>query len=565
MSSVRWRVFGYEDVRKRAAICRWLSVSILVVASHREHFIGSRRLFLFATAFALWLAAAQPGHAASLRVANRGDVLSMDPHSLFEALQTSFLANLYEPLVKRGKDMQLVPALAVRWRQASPTVWRFELRRGVRFHDGTPFDADDVVFSFGRAAGDGSDMKNVTAPIKSVRRIDAFTVDIETLSPMLILPDTLTTLGIMSRAWCESVQAGKPVDRRKGIENTASFKANGTGPYRLKERQPGSRTMLVRHAAWWGQREGNVDEVVFTPIASDATRAAALLSGEIDLMEPVPLQDVERLRAGGFGVLEGPELRTIFLGMDQARDELLYSDVKGRNPFKDKRVRKAFYEAIDIETIHERVMHKASTPAGLMIGPGIRGFQADMNKRLPYDPAAAKALLAEAGYPNGFEVGLHCPNDRYVSDAAICQAVAAALAHIGVKVALRSESKAIWFPRLLRRDTSFHLFGWTPPTNDALNAIVNLMATPAANGRGQYNVGGFSNPRIDELAAAIQVETDEHRRQQMIRQAFAIHQEEIGHIPLHQQALAWGFDKRIAPVQLPDDSMVFDWIVVKPD
>ena len=302
--------------------------------------------------------------AVTLRVSNQGDVQSMDPHSLNESLQLSFTGNVYESLIERDKTMGLTPALATKWTQQSPTVWRFDLRQNVKFHDGTPFTADDVVFTFKRAAGEGSDMKGYTNPIKAVRKVSDHVVDIETTAPYPILPDTLTTLSMMSQKWCEDNKAERPVDRRKGIENVASFKANGTGPYRLKERQPSTRTVLIRNFNYWDKVEGNVDEVVFTPIGNDATRVAALLSGEIDVMEPVPLQDVDRVKAGGnFTVLQGPELRTIFLGFDQYRDELKYSNVKGKNPFKDVRVRKAFYLAIDENAIADKVMRRAATPS----------------------------------------------------------------------------------------------------------------------------------------------------------------------------------------------------------
>ena len=322
--------------------------------------------------------------------------------------------------------------------------------------------------------------------------------------------------------------------------------------------------MLVRNFNYWGKDESNIDEIVFTPIGNDATRVAALVSGEIDVMEPVPLQDVERVKATpGYTVLQGPELRTIFLGMDQKRDELLYSNVKGKNPFKDVRVRRAFYQAIDIEAIKTRVMRGAATPTALMVAPAVRGFQPDMNKRLPYDPEASKKLLAEAGYPNGFEVGMNCPNDRYVNDAAICQAIAANLARVGVKINLTAETKNSYFPKILRRDTSFYLLGWTPSTADSHDALYNLMATPTDKGQGQYNLGAYSNPKLDELTAKIQTETDAKKRNEMIREAFKIHQDDIGHIPLHQQALAWGYNKKVSLVQLPTNYMVFKWMTVK--
>ncbi len=520
---------------------------------------------LKATLVAVALAAACGlASAATLRVANQGDATSMDPHSLNESLQLSITGNVYEPLVGRDKKLGLVPALATQWTQTSPTVWRFALRKGVKFHDGTPFTADDVVFSFKRAAGDGSDMKGYTSALKEVRKVDDSTVELETTAPFPILPDVISLVYIMSKKWCEDNKAEKPVDRRKGIENTASFRANGTGPYRLRERQPTTRSVFVRHPGHWEKAEGNVDEVIFTPIGNDATRVAAMLSGEIDMMEPVPLQDVERLKGNAnIAVMQGPELRTIFLGMDQKRDELQFSSVKGKNPFKDKRVRQAFYQAIDIEAIRSRVMRNAAAPTALMVGPGIKGFVPDLNKRLPFDTEAAKKLLADAGYPNGFEVAMNCPNDRYVNDGEVCQAVAASLARIGVKINLQAESKATYFPKILRRDTSFYMLGWTPGTYDAHNALSNLIATPTDKGQGTFNLGSYSNPKIDDLTARIQGETDQAKRNAMIAEAFKLHADDIGHIPLHQQALAWAMKKNVSLVQLPDNFMPFKWISVK--
>lgn len=507
-------------------------------------------------------ATALVANAQTIRVANQGDALSMDPHSLNESLQHSITGNVYEPLVGRNKDLSLAPALATEWKQLSPTVWRFELRRGVQFHDGTPFTADDVLFSLARTQVEGSDMKSYTNDFKEVRKINDHAIEIETKNPFPILPDVLTLVYMMSKKWCEANQATTPVDRRKGIENAASFRANGTGPWRLRERQPNVRTVFTRNGSYWGKIESNATEVIFTPIGNDATRVAALLSGEVDVMEPVPVQDIERVNNNPrTRAVTGPELRTIFLGMDQKRDELLYSSVKGKNPFKDKRVRQAFYQAIDIEGIKKNVMRGASNPSALMVGPGINGFQPDM-KRLPYDPEAAKKLLAEAGYPSGFEVSLNCPNDRYVNDARICQAVAANLARINVKINLVAETKGTYFPKVLRRDTSFYMLGWSPSTYDAHNVLNALMACVDDKGAGQFNLGAYCNPKVDELTRKIQSETDKGRRNAMIREAFEIHAADVGHLPLHQQALAWGVSRKVSLVQLADNFMPFKWMSI---
>jgi peptide/nickel transport system substrate-binding protein len=515
---------------------------------------------LIAAAALLALAA----QAQTVRIANQGDALSMDPHSLNESLQLSVTGNVYEGLVIRNKDLSLAPGLATSWKQTSPNVWRFELRKGVHFHDGTPFTADDVVFSFNRTQVEGSDMKSYTNDFKEVRKINDYVVEMETKTPFPILPEVISLVYVMSKKWAETNQAARPVDRRKGIENAASFRANGTGPFRLRERQPNVRTTFVRNGNYWGKIEGNVQEVIYTPIGNDATRVAALLSGEVDVMEPVPLQDVDKVNASpNAKVLAGPELRTIFLGMDQKRDELLYSSVKGKNPFKDKRVRQAFYQAIDIDGIQKTVMRGASRPTALLVGPGINGFVPALNKRLPYDAEAAKKLLADAGYPNGFEVTMNCPNDRYVNDARICQAVAANLSRIGVKINLAAETKGTYFPKVLRRDTSFYMLGWTPGTYDSHNALNALTRCVDDKGAGQFNLGAYCNPELDKLTNAIQSETDKAKRNQMIRDAFKLHQDEIGHLPLHQQSLAWGLSKKVNLVQLPDNFMFFKWITIQ--
>ena len=522
------------------------------------------RKLAFAMTTAALFSTAGTASAVTLRIGDQGDALSMDPHSLNESLQISVDENVYESLVTRDREYKIAPLLATGWKQTAPTIWHFDLRKGVQFHDGTPFTADDVIFSYERAKSDGSDMKTYVGQIKEIKKINDWAIDIVTTAPFPILPEVLTHWNIMSKKWCEANQAVKPVDRRKGIENVASFKANGTGPFRLRERQPNVRTVFSRNNNYWGKVDGNVDEVIFNVIGNDSTRVAALLSGEVDVMEPVPVQDVDRIKAvSTLKVVQGPELRIIFLGMDQKRDELLFSNVKGKNPFKDKRVRQALYQAIDIESIKRSVMRGASTPAALLIPPEVNGFAPDLAKRLPFDVEASKKLLAEAGYPNGFEVAMNCPNDRYVNDGPICQAVAANLARVGVKIKLEVETKGTYFPKILRRDTSLYLLGWNSATVDAHNVLFAIMSTPGDGGRGQYNLGSYSNPKVDELTDKIASETDKKKRNDMIHDALKMHQDDVGHIPLHQQALNWGVKKNIQIVQLPDNGMVWKYITVK--
>ena len=505
---------------------------------------------------------ASSAHAVTVRVANQGDALSMDPHSMNEAVQLAFLNNVFESLVTRGKDLKIVPSLATSWRAVQPTVWRFELRQGVKFHDGAPFSADDVVFSLERARGEGSDVRSQLASVKAVRKTGDFSIEIDTSAPNPILPDLITNILILNKAWCETNQATKPVDRRRGIENAASFRTNGTGPFRVRERQPGVRTVLGRSPLWWDKLESNLDEVIFTPIGNDGTRVAALVSGDVDVIDPLPLQDARRMRTlPALKVQEGAESRVIFLGFDQKRDELANTNIKGKNPFKDQRVRQAFYQAIDMQAIKTSVMLGAAVPTGAMIAPGIRGHSADLEKRLPYSPDSARKLLTDAGYPNGFEVPFHGPNDRYVNDSDICQAVASYLAKVGITAKLQTETKGTYFPRALRRELPFFMLGWSPAGYDAHNILFTVMATPAA-AQGQWNFGSYSNPKVDALTTRIQSELNETQRNAMIKEAFELHAADVGHIPLHQQMLAWAMKKNVQAYQRADGFMLYKWMTV---
>ncbi|MCP5265885.1 MAG: ABC transporter substrate-binding protein [Burkholderiaceae bacterium] len=514
------------------------------------------------------LAAAPLAQAETFRWAFQGDTQTMDPHGLFESFSLGLQSNLYEGLVRRNEKMEFEGALAERWEIVSPTVWRFHLRKGVKFHNGNDFKADDVVFSGQRINTKGSDMKVIAALIKDIKAVDDYTVDVTTPAPNPILVQQLEIFYIMDKQWSEQNKTTEATSVKGGNEgNYANLHANGTGPFMLKERQPGVKTVLVRNPNYWGKIPGNVTEGIFTPIAQDATRVAALLSGNVDLAYPVPVQDWKRLKdAPGVKPLTGAEARTIFLGFDQARDELKYSNVKGKNPFKDVRVRKAFMQAINIDAIKSKVMRGASRPSAVMIAPQVNGYNAAVDKRMPYDPKAAKQLLADAGYPNGFEVTMDCPNDRYVNDEQICQAVASMMARVGVKVKVFAQTKSKYFGKVLAQngyDTSFFLLGWTPSTFDAHNPIASLFACRGGPDKlGSFNLGGYCNPKINELAARIQSETDAKKRQAMIDEANTIHRDEVGHVPLHQQPLSWGVSEKVSVVQRPDNWMPLRFVKV---
>jgi peptide/nickel transport system substrate-binding protein len=517
-----------------------------------------RRLALAA---ALLCGAALPAEAQVFRWANDGDVNSMDPYTRNETFLLAFNSHIYEPLVRRNRRMEPEPALAERWEQPSPTVWRFHLRRGVRFTDGTPFTADDVVFSAQRVRAPGSNLNAVLATVKEVRKVDDHTVEFETAAPDPILPRKFATFAIMSKAWSERNNATRPADLTTREENFATRNAMGTGPFRLVSREPDRRTVLERNPGWWDRPEHNIERAELNIVANDATRVAALLSGEIDFVYTVPPQDVERIRrAPGAAIIQGPELRTIYLGMDQSRPELLKSDVKGRNPFQDARVRRALYQAIDAQAIQRTVMRGQSRPTGLLWGPGVNGFREADDTRLPLDPEGARRLLAEAGYPNGFGVTLDCPNDRYVNDEAICTAAVAMLARIGVRVTLAAQTRARFFAEVNapRYNTSFYLLGWTPATVDAHDVLFNLLGTRDGT-RGVFNNGGYSNPRLDALMDRIQVETDAEKRQEMIGEAGRMVRDDVAYIPLHQQQIVWAARGNVEIVQTADNYIQLRW------
>lgn len=512
---------------------------------------------------ALALFGVSASEANTLRYAYRIDASSLDPQALAETFTLAFLGMIYEPLVGRGKNLELVPALATDWEVVDDTTWRFHLRPNVVFHDGAPFTADDVLFSYQRGIKENSDVAYMVANVAEVKKVDDLTVDFITRAPTGILPEQLSSFYIMSQSWAETNDTTDPSSVAGDVRNYAAANANGTGPFKVQSRDQDTRTVLVPHEEWWGEVEHNLTKAIFTPVESDATRVAALLSGELDMIYPLPIQDIERVEsAQGLVAMQGPELRTIFMFMDIARDELLESNIEGKNPFKDRRVRLAMCHAIDLNAIQDRVMRGASTPAGLMVAPGMRGFDKRLNDPCPYNPDLSRQLLVEAGYPDGFQVGMDCPNDRYVNDEQICIAIVGMLAQIGIEVDLLAQTRTRYFEKILSRDTSMGILGWQPFTYDAHSPLQDVMSTPDGEAIGTYNIGGYSNPRVDLLTQLVETEIDPERRQAFISGAFAIHKHDVGHIPLHQQKLSWGVRENIDLVQRPDDSFDLRWVMI---
>jgi peptide/nickel transport system substrate-binding protein len=517
--------------------------------------------------FLCCLALAVAADAKTLRWSSQGDFLTADPHAQNEGINNQVNDHVYERLTHRGKDLKLVPSLATSWEAKSPTVWRFHLRRGVTFHDGTPFTADDVVFSIARAQLPSSNFKVFAMPLGVARKVDAHTVDFETPvpAPEAVFQENLNTIRIMSRAWCEKNGAQKPQDFKTGEETYSSRAANGTGPYVLVKREPEIATVHRKNPRWWGiaegRFEGNVDEIVYRPIKSDATRMAALVSGELDLVLDPPLQDIPRLkRDRDIRVIEGPENRVIFLVMDQERAELKYSNVKGANPLKDLRVRQALYMAIDVDAIRQQVMRGQSLPTGAMIPTARSSFPQIEARLFAHDVARAKKLLAEAGYPNGFELGVLCPNNRYVNDERICTAIAGMFAKVGVKMSLTSLPRAQFFQKVDQFDVSMHLYGWGGAAIDPGFTLTPVLHGRDGSGRGDFNSGRYKDEALDRMIEAVEVEMDPIRRRARMLEAFQRVRENVYTIPLHRQIIPWAVRANVHAVHRADNVVEAVWV-----
>jgi peptide/nickel transport system substrate-binding protein len=510
------------------------------------------------------LLAASAAGAQTFRYASSGDIISLDPHSGNEALTNGFKQNLHEGLTRYDADLKIEPALAESWTNVDPVTWRFRLRRGVTFHDGKPFTADDVVFSFKRQRAKNSGNPEAVATIKEVRKLDDYTVEYVTDGPDPLLLRNLAGHYIVSKRWCEEHNGLEPTSAMDQ-ESYSARHENGTGPFQVQERVPDTRTVLVPSPRWWDlpNKKYSLTRAEFRPIASAGTRLAALISGEQDLVWPVAPQDVPRVNSQpGFRVLARPELRVLYLAMDQWRTESLDMPGSGKNPFKDVRVRRAVYQAIDIEAIRSKVMRGMAAPTGELVPQGAGGYDPALRERLPYDPAGARKLLAEAGYPDGFPLTLDCPNDRYVNDEAICQSMVSMLGRVGIRVALNAQTKAKHLEKARSHNSSFHLMGWSPVNLDAMSTFVSLLVLDMPAG-GVWNSGRYHNPRFEELASAARVEMDPAKRQKLISEAMRIQKEEIACIPLFESMVVWGVRDGVEVNPDPRDQVILRFVSVR--
>ena len=502
--------------------------------------------------------------AQTLRWAYSGDSLTLDPHAQNEGATHTVAHQMYEPLLHRDMSGAITPALATSWAALpdNANVWRFNLRKGVKFHGGEDFTADDVVFSLNRAKMETADVKGLLTSIKEVRKVDDHTVDIETEGPNPLLANNLTNLFMMDEGWTKANGSEVPQDFANGETTFASANVNGTGAFMLVSRKPDEKTVMKANPNYWGKGQFplEVSEIIYTPIQSAATRVAALLSGEVDFVQDAPVQDLGRVaKQDGLKVVTAAQNRVIFFGMQQGKADLETDSVEGKNPFADKRVRQAMNMAINREAIKKVVMRDQSSPTGVIMPPFVNGWTEALDAVPATDMAKAKSLMDEAGYGDGFSITLNCPNDRYINDEAICQAAVGMLGRIGIKVNLDAKPKAQHFPLIQKRTTEFYMLGWGVPTFDS-HYVFNYLTHSDADDRGSWNNTGYSNADVDKMIVSLESEVDLDARNATIAKIWAQVQEDILYLPVHNQVLNWSMRKDINFDVQPEDQPHFKYM-----
>ncbi|MEM8596758.1 MAG: ABC transporter substrate-binding protein [Pseudomonadota bacterium] len=499
----------------------------------------------------------------TLRWARAGDSLTLDPHAQNEGPTHTLAHQMYEPLLHRDMEGQIVPALATEWGPTDdPNVWSFKLREGVTFHDGAAFTAEDVIFSINRAKSQYSQMKELLNSIVEVRAPDDLTVEFVTDGPNPILPSNLTNLFMMDKGWSEENNVVEVQNFDASEETYAVLNANGTGAFMLDSRAVDEKTVLKQNPNYWGKGEFplEVTEIIYTPIQNPATRVAALLSGEVDFIQDVPVQDLGRVEgADGLLVRTAPQNRVIFFGMNQGSDDLATDNVDGRNPFKDALVRKAMNLAINRDAIRQVVMRGQSRPAGVIMPPFVNGWTDSLDAVSDTDVAEAKALMAEAGFRDGFNITLNCPNDRYINDEAICQAIVGMMGQIGINVTLDAKPKAQHFPLITQSQTDFYMLGWGVPTFDS-EYIFNFLVHTRGEDRGSWNGTGYSNPDLDAKIQTLASETDLGVRNATIAEIWDQVQKDVLYLPVHHQVLNWGMKEDVQFDVQPEDQPHFKYL-----
>ena len=489
---------------------------------------------------ALVMATACAAPAAELRIGLAADVTSMDPHFLNLQPNVNVSWHVFDALTHVDADARLVPGLATSWRALDATTWEFRLRRGVRFHDGGELTAEDVVFSIERTQRvPNGQFRAFTQRIVAKQIVDPHTIRLKTAAPYAMVPYDLNSVFIVSR---KAAQDAAPADFDSGRAMV------GTGPFRFVKYARGDRVELARNDAYWGERS-KFEKVVFRIVPTDPARMAGLLAGDLDAIEQVPTPDRARLaRDPAFRIEEKVSWRTIFFFADQRERAPGLTDASGAplaaNPLRDRRVREALSHAIDRRAIAERLMDGAALPAANLVSPPVFGYAADLEPDA-HDPARARALLAEAGYPRGFGMRLSAPNNRYVDDEQIAQAVAAMLARVGVRARVETLPINAYLTRGREGRFCFALLGWGSFSADL--ALRALVATPAPErGFGAFNWAHYANPRVDELLERGFATLVERGREEAAREAMRAAMRDYAVIPLHHQITSWALRRGLS-------------------
>jgi len=476
----------------------------------------------------------------------------MDPHAVASAYNARVLNQVYEPLVGRDEKFRIEPRLALSW-EAIEGGWRFKLRQGVKFHDGTPFTADDVVFSVERGLRPESQLRVSLPGVTGARRVDDFTVELLTSSPTPVLPLAITNFRVMSRAWAVKHKVEKPQNFNAKEETYATRNANGTGPFVLKAWVPDTKTVLERNPTYWGRR-GNITEAQYLVVSTAATRLAGLISGEIDFVVDPALQDVEKLRASPNIVIgQATGVQAQYMSFGFADEKLKYGEAGGRNPFRDLKVRLAVRHALDVKAIQSKVMRGMGSIGSALFSSAVDGWDARFVEPAKYDPERAKKLLAEAGYPNGFAVTLDC--SAAAPADAICQAVAGMLARVGIRVTHQPLPFNQLLPKVTKGDSSLFVIGWQPLTADAEGVLVPLAHSKNPQGDGQYNNGGYNNAKVDAAIDAARVVPLGEKRTKLLAEAMTVLDADAAFIPLSYRNIVWAMNRKVKTPVMPNDAL----------
>ena len=517
---------------------------------------SARAGLILSTAAAALMLTTVAADAETLRWARVGDALTMDPHSQNEGPTHTLNHHIYETLVGRAVDGTLTPRLATDWgiSDEDETVWVFTIREGVKFHDGSDMTVEDVVFSLDRARTPPSGMAALHAAVEEVTAVDDTTVHVRMSGPAPLYVQNLTNTFIMSKAWAEANGVETAPNFAAGEEAYSVRNTNGTGPYMLVERDPEVRTVLQVFEDHWDDAPA-VTEIIYTPISEAATRVAALLSGEVDIVQDVPVQDIARLeQTDGIRVVRGPENRNIFFSYDMTSDSLASSNAEG-NPFASPEVREAMSLAIDRNAIQQVVMRGESQPSAAPLPPFVNGWTEEMHAFGDPDLARAQELMAEAGFADGFSVQLDCPNDRYLNDEAICQALVGMLARIGINVDLNAQTRSLHFPLIENWETDFYLLGWGVPTFDS-QYVFDFLVHSREGSYGAFNGSRYSNPELDAMIQSLATETDLEARDATVAAIWDQVMEDRVFLNVHNQLLAYatrsGINIEVHPENQPN-------------